>query len=983
MCKEQLVTLALCAFVAGLLVGPAAQAGDPALIAWWKLDDGAGTVALDSSDYGNHGTVMNPNAGLGAGGSVWVDDPDRGMVISFNGADGSGAYVTTGVTIPALTMDNGFTWTFWAKQPAAQATNNDVILGNRYGGTASPLQFCKFTPTRFENYNDDGAYANGINYTSIPSDVWIHHALVKDGAEMTYYRDGVVMMTNTMIKTNDPNPFYMGADGFSGVAENWQGYLSDVRLYARALTAKEVLDVMAGKGPTSEFATDPVPVHEAVDIPRDVVLNWMPGEYAATHDVYFGTAFADIEAASRANPMGVLLSQGQTATTYDPPGILELGQTYYWRVDEVNAAPDNTIYKGEVWSFTAEPVGYPIANVVASSNGLSDAPADPERTVDGSGLDAADQHSVENATMWLARPPADETLYVQFEFDRVYKLHEMLVWNHNSQFEMILGFGLKDVAVAFSEDGIDWTELGDVEFARATATANYVANTVVDFQGVPARYVRLTVNSGWGVLGQFGLSEVRFLYIPVQAREPQPSDGTAGIAPEATLQWRAGREAVSHDVYMGTDAEAMTLVGTADAATFAPGNLEFGSTYYWQIVEVNEAEEIAAWAGDIWSFATQEYALIEGFESYTDDIDAGEAIFDTWLDGWVNNTGSTVGHLETPFAERTIVRSGRQSMPLFYDNTTSPFYSEAERTFASPQNWTGYGANTLVVYFRGLPGSFMEQANGSIILGAAGADIWGTADEFRFAYKNLSGDGSIVAYVESIANTDPWAKGGVMIRETLEAGSRFAAVYSTPGNGCRYQARLTASAEAVSDSAIATAEQMALFAPHWVKIERVGNSFNGYYSTDGENWTAMSWNPQTIAMGANVYVGLALTSHAAGVLASAEFSGVTTTGNVSGQWAVETIGVAQPEGNAGAPLYVALEDATGNAATVTHPAGNAATWLAGWNAWPIPLSEFAGVNLSRVDTMVIGVGSRTNPTAGGTGIVYIDDIGYGRPASAE
>jgi len=87
MCTRKPVALVFCAFVASLMVGPRAQAGDPTLMAWWKLDDGAGTVAMDSSDYGNHGTVMNPNAGLGAGGSVWVDDPDRGMVISFNGAD--------------------------------------------------------------------------------------------------------------------------------------------------------------------------------------------------------------------------------------------------------------------------------------------------------------------------------------------------------------------------------------------------------------------------------------------------------------------------------------------------------------------------------------------------------------------------------------------------------------------------------------------------------------------------------------------------------------------------------------------------------------------------------------------------------------------------------------------------------------------------------------------------------------------------------
>ena len=321
-------------------------------------------------------------------------------------------------------------------------------------------------------------------------------------------------------------------------------------------------------------------------------------------------------------------------------------------------------------------------------------------------------------------------------------------------------------------------------------------------------------------------------------------------------------------------------------------------------------------------------------------------------------------------------------MPLTYDNTVSPFYSETERVFDSTRNWTVNGADTLAVYFQGVPGPFAQSASGKIIMGAAGTDIWNTVDQFRFAYKRLSGNGSIVAYVESVANTNAWAKGGVMIRETLDPGSTFAAVYATPGNGCRYQARLATDVAAVSDTAVATAEQIALSAPHWVKIERVGTSFNGYYSTDGENWTAMTWNPQTIAMASDVYVGLALTSHAAGVLGSAEFSDVTTTGDVTGQWTVETIGIAQPEGNEVGPLYVTLEDATGRSATVSHPSGDTAVLLGGWNEWLIPMSQFTGVNLSRVEVMRIGVGNPANPAAGGTGIVYLDDIGYGHPASA-
>ncbi len=975
MCRKRLISWVLCAFVAGLVVGPAAQAGDPTLIAWWKLDDGAGTVVLDSSDYGNNGTVMNPNAGLGTGGSVWFNDPERGMVISFNGADGSGAYVDTDVIIPALTLNNSFTWAFWAKQPAAQATNNDTILGNRYGGTSSPLQFTKFTPTRFECYNDDGAYVNGINYNSIPADVWVHHALVIDGASQTYYRDGVPILTNTMTKTMDENPFYMGADGFSGAAENWQGYLSDVRLYERALSAKEVLDVMAGKGPVSDIATDPIPEHEAIDIPRDAVLTWTAGQYAQTHDIYLGTDADAVANASRAEPMDVLVSQGQSDAAYDPEGLLTLGQTYYWRIDEVNAPPDSTIYKGEVWSFTAEPFAYPIANVIATSNGSSDAGMGPENTVNGSGLNASDQHSVESVDMWLANAPANETLYVQYEFDRVYKLHEMLVWNYNSQFELILGFGLKDVTVEYSENGTDWTSLGDVQFAQGTAKTTYTANTTVEFNGVPAKYVRLNVNSGWGMMGQYGLSEVRFLYIPAQAREPEPADGATDINPASALSWRAGREAVSHEVYLGTDPEALALAETVSQATYAP-TLEFGKTYYWQIVEVNEADEISAWAGDIWSFSTQEYALIDGMEDYNDDVDAATTIFDAWIDGWVTGNGSTVGYFDAPFAERTIVHSGTQSMPLQYDNTTSPFYSEAERTFDSPLDWTNNGADTLVLYVRGVAPAFAEAADGSIVMNAIGADIWDVSDQFRYAYKSLNGNGSMVVRVDSIVRSNEWAKAGVMIRETLEPGSAHAFIAATPepSHGVSFQRR------PVADQASANTDVADVELPQWVKLTRTGNIFTAQYSADGVTWMDVTpAAPVSIPMAANVYIGLALTSHDVAISTAAEFSNVSTTGNVTGNWQVEEVGIAQPVGNSSQPMYVTIEDSAGKTKTVAS-ADTAITARQTWQEWAIPYSELSGVNLSRVEKMTVGVGSKSNPTADGTGIVYVDDIGYGSPA---
>ncbi len=87
-----------------------------------------------------------------------------------------------------------------------------------------------------------------------------------------------------------------------------------------------------------QTATKPVPAGGATDVPRDVVLSWKAGPDVATHDVYFGASFADVNAATRSNPMGVLLSQDQTGTSFDVPDTLDFETTYYWRVDEVNGA---------------------------------------------------------------------------------------------------------------------------------------------------------------------------------------------------------------------------------------------------------------------------------------------------------------------------------------------------------------------------------------------------------------------------------------------------------------------------------------------------------------------------------------------------------------------------------------------------------------------------------------------------------------------
>ena len=107
--------------------------------------------------------------------------------------------------------------------------------------------------------------------------------------------------------------------------------LDDVQVYDHLLTPEEIAQAMEGVGP--ELAADPSPGNEITDVPRDVVLSWTAGEFAATHDVYLGTVFDDVNDASRTDARGVLASQGQAATEYAPDGYLEFGQTYYWRID--------------------------------------------------------------------------------------------------------------------------------------------------------------------------------------------------------------------------------------------------------------------------------------------------------------------------------------------------------------------------------------------------------------------------------------------------------------------------------------------------------------------------------------------------------------------------------------------------------------------------------------------------------------------------
>ena len=386
-----------------LLIGiPYARGGiSDELIGYWTFDEGtiSETAAADSSGKENDGifvgspTPVPGKVGTGAlalGPSIYInidsvaDDVQGAADITLNG------WVKTATTVK----------TYWIA--CNTGTGGNVVL------------FAIDATLGGVSYIYDG----GTSTRDIPSmnpvndNQWHMLTYVKSGSVGTHYVDGVVQGTHTVSYA----PF--SSNDLWSIGQEWDtatpsdffsdaGQVDEVAIWRRALTIDEIVKIYnAGNGMSllrQPVASSPNPADESTDVPRDVVISWTPGKFADKHDVYFGTTFNDVNNASRTNPLGVLVSQGQTTGTYDPAGLLDFGQTYYWRIDEVNAPPDYTVFKGETWQFTVELFVYPIAgsSIIATASSSNSPAEGPENTFNGSGLDGNDQHSVELARIYL------------------------------------------------------------------------------------------------------------------------------------------------------------------------------------------------------------------------------------------------------------------------------------------------------------------------------------------------------------------------------------------------------------------------------------------------------------------------------------------------------------------------------------------------------------------------------------------------------
>ncbi len=199
------------------------------LYGYWPLSNTTGTTAPNLAAGGTAGTLFT--------GATWVADGTRGQVLNLDGVDG---YVDAG-TIPQMTLTNNFTWSFWAY---SSQTGGNVIVGNRTspsGADWSPREFTKFTSDALQYDHNSVEF---LDYVDFPANSWVHHAVVKQGATMTYYRNGVAGGTLTIsAQQNNGQPFYFGGDK---TAENWAGKLDDVAVWTKALPATSISSLAAG-----------------------------------------------------------------------------------------------------------------------------------------------------------------------------------------------------------------------------------------------------------------------------------------------------------------------------------------------------------------------------------------------------------------------------------------------------------------------------------------------------------------------------------------------------------------------------------------------------------------------------------------------------------------------------------------------------------------------------------------------------------------
>jgi hypothetical protein len=362
---------------------------------------------------------------------VWTDTPPAGWIVDESGVPGVGNPATDGVT----------DWAGWAFADKQFWINTDgqrreefelgqgtiaVADSDEYDDASHPAgSYDTFLTTPAIDISGFEAGTLQLKFDSS----WRPEVI--QTANITVQYDGGEPIEIMRWESEAGSPYYHDHLPNETVVinlENPPGATSAVLTFGYFNTDNNwwwaIDNIMVTGALNPELASNPNPPNKASDVSRKLVLSWTQGEYVTgspKHRIFLSENFDDVN-----DSIGGIT---QDLNYYPTDGILALdfGKTYYWRVDEANNVTGWA--QGSIWQFTVESFVYPISGTLVNATASSSNSADmgPEKTIDGSGLDDNDQHSTETDTMWLSNADGPQPTWIQYEFDKIYRLQEMWV----------------------------------------------------------------------------------------------------------------------------------------------------------------------------------------------------------------------------------------------------------------------------------------------------------------------------------------------------------------------------------------------------------------------------------------------------------------------------------------------------------------------------------------------------------------------------
>jgi hypothetical protein len=617
-------------------------------------------------------------------------------------------------------------------------TKDDVTAGKvvtlRFMQTAGDGTYLAMDDTNFDQLVGEGAINPSPPDGSMYEDVW---ATLSWGPGASAVSHDVYIGDNFDDVNNGTAETFVGnvaqptqIVGFFGYPLP-DGLVPGTTYYWRIDEVNDANAASPWKGDVWSFWVPPNTAYEAVPtdgaqfIPPDVTLEWTAGFDAKLHTVYFGESFYDVDNASG--------GAAQTDTTF-VPGTLELDKTYYWRVDESDPP---VIYKGDVWSFTTLPVisitdpdligwwtfdegGGEIAIDWSGHGNHGTIGGDPE-WIDGIMKGALDLTGDYVAIDGVVDDITSTNITLSIWINSTQTSQGDLIAANENDSDHPLEFYIESGRPGrYDGDDTTYTNapvVADGQWHMMTyvrqGSTGHIYVDGVQVASDPASFDLATITR-WSIGQEWDsgpseffmgmVDDVRFYNKALTAEEiavvmrgdtklagsPVPGTSvTVDIRDISSLSWSAGDTAASHDVYFGTDRDAVALAdnGSPEFQGNQPGTslslaglVEFGGgDYYWRIDEVEAGGTVVA--GTIWKFTVPDQLIVDDFESYN-DIEEGQPgsnrIYLTWIDGYGTATnGSQAGNLDPPFMSQG--RSGAQAMPLSYDNAGKG--SEATMTF--------------------------------------------------------------------------------------------------------------------------------------------------------------------------------------------------------------------------------------------------------------------------------------------------------------